>query len=338
MMPKRNTNSPAILETVIICSIVAVLVIATVILSRVTGGLFLMGSVALLMFSAVFSIIAVMNRRVSQEDIEKGVLEFSSDHSYRFEDKDAAAIAINGLFDKIQANDEQNRLLIRNISHEVKTPLTGLKVTAEGISDGVFPADAGHMKAILDDVNRIDETLHVMRQYSDIMDDSHPLGTGGDAATALLEAYERAKRVAPENVEVVSLSRPKEGFKTKVNVDSSSLATLFDIVMGNSFDHAKGMTRLEFSISNAQDKETGEEMLKISIADDGCGMDFDMDLARKAFMKGDDVRTLTGRSKASLGLGLSIADKIMDNAGGRMVITSKPGVGTCTTMWFPVED
>ena len=234
-------------------------------------------------------------------------------------------------------NDEQNRLLIRNISHEVKTPLTGLKVMAEGISDGVFEASRENMDVIIDDVNRIDETLTVMKKYSDIMDDNQVLGDGGDVATSLLEAYERAKRIAPEGVEVVSKSNPSNGFDTVVRVDSSSLSTLFDIVIGNSFEHAEGMTKLELSIKNAVEPTSKTEMLKVSIADDGCGMDIDLNQAKKAFTKANDARTVSDRSKTSLGLGLSIADKIMENAGGKMVITSKPGVGTCTTMWFPPQ-
>ena len=133
------------------------------------------------------------------------------------------------------------------------------------------------------------------------------------------------------------ITRFKDGFKTKVNTDSSSLATLFDIVIGNSFEHAKGMTRLEFSLTNAPEPSSGTEMLKISIADDGCGTDLDWEKARRAFSKQDDVRTVSERSKVSLGLGLSVADKIVTRAGGNISITSKPGRGTCTTMWFPCE-
>ena len=163
------------------------------------------------------------------------------------------------------------------------------------------------------------------------------IGDGADAASALMDAYNRAKRVAPEDVEVVIKSKPKDGFKTQVKSDPSSLATLFDIVSGNSFEHAKGMTRLEFSLTNAPEPSSGVEMLKISIADDGCGTDLDWDKARRAFSKEDDVRTVSDRSRVSLGLGLSVADKIVERAGGKVSITSKPGRGTCTTMWFPSE-
>ena len=333
----RPVNKRAILETCIVCVICAVAVVVAATVSRVAPGALAVGVILLLMVSMSAAVVALLNHRAGHEDIAAGLEEFSHDRSFRFEGKDDAYEELNELFDTIQYNDEQNRLLIRNISHEVKTPLTGLKVLAEGISDGVFPADRDHMRAMLADVRRIDETLEVMRKYSDIMDDNRMIGEGADAASALIDAYGRAKRVAPESVEVVIKSKPKDGFKTKVNTDSSSLATLFDIVIGNSFEHAKGMTRLEFSLTNAPEPSSGTEMLKISIADDGCGTDLDWEKARRAFSKQDDVRTVSERSKVSLGLGLSVADKIVTRAGGNISITSKPGRGTCTTMWFPCE-
>ena len=333
-----NKNNSTILESILVATIALAALVIAVVLARMTDGIVMIASVILIAIAAMAAIIAIMNRKVHHQDIAEGVSEFLKDRSFRFETKDDGCDAVNHLFDQICYNDEQNRLLIRNISHEVKTPLTGLKVMAEGISDGVFEANWDNMKVILDDVNRIDETLTVMKQYSNIMDDNQLLGEGGDAATSLFAAYERAKRVAPEGVEVVSKSDPGNGFKTIVRVDSSSLATLFDIVIGNSFEHAEGMTKLELSIKNAVEPTTKKEMLKVSIADNGCGMDMDLDQARKAFTKANDARTISDRSKTSLGLGLSIADKIMANAGGKMVITSKPGVGTCTTMWFPPLD
>jgi len=67
----------------------------------------------------------------------------------------------------------------------------------------------------------------------------------------------------------------------------------------------------------------------LSVRDTGCGMDVRM-LARAA----EPFFTTKEEGKGS-GLGLAMVDRFADRAGGRLVLESRPGMGTTAEIWLP---
>jgi signal transduction histidine kinase len=76
--------------------------------------------------------------------------------------------------------------------------------------------------------------------------------------------------------------------------------------------------------------EPGDAQLRLSIVDTGCGMD-EATLARifEPFFTTKQVGEGTG-------LGLSVADGIIKDHGGRIDVASKPGEGTRFDILLPV--
>ncbi len=80
-------------------------------------------------------------------------------------------------------------------------------------------------------------------------------------------------------------------------------------------------------ISVCVEEAIQENQLRISITDNGCGMD-------EAFLAQvlDPFRTT--RTTRKVGMGLSLFKSAAENTGGDLTITSKKGVGTTVTVWF----
>lgn len=103
------------------------------------------------------------------------------------------------------------------------------------------------------------------------------------------------------------------------------LATLVG-ALTNLVDNAIGVGGRDVSLHIAVESSGGT--LRVAVGDNGPGMDADMlAKARQPFVSGRTGGT---------GLGLSIVDGVTRAHGGRFVLESSPGVGTCATIELPL--
>jgi signal transduction histidine kinase len=77
------------------------------------------------------------------------------------------------------------------------------------------------------------------------------------------------------------------------------------------------------------------EQLHLSVKDQGIGMD-EAEL-RSIFKKFYRTKKAEASGEAGTGIGLSIVDQIVTSHGGRVEVSSKPGVGSCFTLVLPVS-
>lgn len=95
-----------------------------------------------------------------------GISNYLNDKTFRFaKGSSAEQKALNVIFDEASENDRKYRELVRNLNHEVKTPLTSLRLVAEGIEDGVFSPDEKTCREIIENVKRLDATLSAVKRY-----------------------------------------------------------------------------------------------------------------------------------------------------------------------------
>src|SRR6185503_14872313 len=77
---------------------------------------------------------------------------------------------------RLQANEDQRRRLLADVTHELRTPLSVVRGNLEGIADGVYEPDAERLGAVI-------EQTRVMAR---LLDDLQTLSTA-DAGSLLLE-------------------------------------------------------------------------------------------------------------------------------------------------------
>jgi signal transduction histidine kinase/CheY-like chemotaxis protein len=77
------------------------------------------------------------------------------------------------------------------------------------------------------------------------------------------------------------------------------------------------------------------EMLTLAVADTGIGMEPDQ--IPRLFEKFTQADASTTRRYGGTGLGLSICRELIELMGGRVVVTSEPGKGSCFTVGVPLE-
>ena len=232
--------------------------------------------------------------------------------------------------EKIQ-RERQNRELISNISHDLKTPITAIKGYSEGIIDGIADTPEKidrYVKTIYNKANDMDKLINELTVYSGIDNNRIPY----HFHKILVGEYFR------DCIEEIGLDLESRNFKldyvnlvspdTMIIADPEQLKRVINNIISNSVKYMdKPQGEINIRILDEVDS------IRVEIEDNGKGISQkDLQNIFDRFYRTDASRNSgTGGS----GIGLSIVKKIIQDHGGYIWATSKEGEGTC--MYFVIR-
>ena len=239
------------------------------------------------------------------------------------------AAAFNSMSERLELLDKSRNQFVSNASHELKTPLSTMKILIETIlyQD---PIDPGMTKEFLADVNK--EIDRLSRIVSDLLTlvniDSGGMklnNTDVDINELLLEQVKRLAPLARENGIELDCSA-KESLE--VTGDSVKLQQVIYNVIDNAIKYTPRGGEVHASLARA-----GKRAI-IRVSDTGIGIPAD-DLPHifDRFYRVDKARS---RATGGTGLGLSIVKQIVQLHGGSIIATSEEGNGTTFVIEFPL--
>ena len=228
-------------------------------------------------------------------------------------------------------SERENKALISNIAHDLKTPITAVKGYSEGIMDGVANTPEKvdkYVRTIYNKANEMDMLINELTLYSKIDTNRIPYNF------VKLNVYEYFK----DCVEEIGLDLEAKGIglsyfnyattDTLIIADPEQLRRVVNNIIGNS---VKYMNKTDKYI-NIRIKDVGD-FIQVEIEDNGRGIaQKDLPYIFDRFYRADASRnSATGGS----GIGLSIVKKIIEDHGGKIWATSKENCGT--TMYFVIR-
>lgn len=222
-------------------------------------------------------------------------------------------------------DEAQNRELISNITHDLKTPITSIKGYAEGIIDGVADTDekrARYIRTIYDKTKDLDRLLNELTYYSSIDNNKIPYTFHridvGDFFTDCIE--EVGMDLENKNIRLNFENLLQPG--TRIIADPVQMRKVIDNIIGNSvkyLDKSEGI--IDIRLLDAVDS------VRVEIEDNGKGIAAkDLGNIFERFYRTDASRN---SAQGGSGIGLSIVKKIVEDHGGYIWATSKEGEGTC---------
>lgn len=226
--------------------------------------------------------------------------------------------------EKVQ-NEKQNRELISNITHDLKTPITAIKGYVEGIIDGVADTPGRrdkYLRTIYTKANDMDRLINELTYYSSIDNNRIPYNFHRiDVAEFFEDCVEDVGLdLESKNIQLnySNLVDPD----TRIIADPEQLKKVINNIIGNSIkymDKEKGI--IDIRLLDELDS------IRVEIEDNGKGISA-RDLANifERFYRTDASRN---SMKGGSGIGLSIVKKIIEDHGGYIWATSKEGEGTC---------
>ena len=226
------------------------------------------------------------------------------------------------------AYDRENRELISNISHDLKTPITAVKGYCEGIMDGVADTPEKmerYIKTIYNKANEMDRLINELSFYSKIDTNRMPYTFTKISAKEFFGdcAEELELELNGENVAFSYQDELKED--EVIIADTEQLNRVIHNIVNNSVKYMdKPERRIELRLKDAGD------FIQAEIEDNGKGIaKKDLGVIFDRFYRTDASRNST---RGGSGIGLSIVRKILDDHGGKVWAESEEGVGT--TMCF----
>lgn len=225
---------------------------------------------------------------------------------------------------EFQATEELRRDFIANVSHDMKTPLTVIKMYAEMIQS-ISGDNPGKRQEHLEHILRETEAL------SEFISNSIDLARLQSKTWELRQACFDIKHLINSTVELFEIHRELEGFAIRVEAEEGLLVfadrNLISRVLNNFIANA-----IKFSGENKRidiKAQKGNGKVLISVKDYGQGIEEDkLPYVWNRYYRVEP----NGKNKSGTGLGLHIVKEIIELHGGSYGVESRKGQGS--TFWF----
>lgn len=231
-----------------------------------------------------------------------------------FRDFESMRIKLKENRDRRNLAEQQNRELIANITHDLKTPITSIRGYVEGIMDGVADTEEKmdrYIKTIYNKANALNALINELTGYSKI--DAREIAYNftrlsvndyfGDCAAEMVFDLEE------QGVEFEYENKVKKN--TAILADPEQLSKVIHNIISNSVKYkCAENSNIKFKLRESA------EYVQVDVKDNGMGVPKeDVGKIFDRFYRSDASRN---SDKGGNGIGLSIAKKIIEDHGGRI--------------------
>lgn len=227
-----------------------------------------------------------------------------------------AAVAFNTMAARIRRFVQDRTELLTAIGHDLRTPITRLKLRAE------FVEDDEQRGKILADLEELEAMVSATLAFGRDARTTEPV-SALDLAELLRTILDETGDAHPELLEKLVYDGPAH---LTVRARSLSLKRVLVNLVTNAVNYG-GSARVRLI-------STGDRMVVVEIEDHGPGIPpSELDRVFEPFHRGEPSRN---RETGGVGLGLPIARNIMRAHGGDVTIANRPSGGVKATVTLPV--
>jgi two-component system, NtrC family, sensor histidine kinase KinB len=228
----------------------------------------------------------------------------------------------------LRDKDRARTNLVATLSHELKTPLTSLALSAELLARSSGNLDAKQRELI----DAINEDLRRMRSLAnDLLD----LARGEMAAITvqsvpldvapLIHAVVRSFALQADQ-KSIALKESVNGDTVTIRADPVKLSWVISNLIANALRYTPNGGAIQVSSASTPDG------LSLRVSDTGPGVPPEL---REHLFERFAQWNVNGVAPGSAGLGLAIAKEIVEAHGGRIFVDNAPDHGTCFTVELP---
>ena len=288
---------------------------------------FIGAAVSIFLLSPVFSSLKHLKKQAqniagkdfSTEIETKGPIEFQ-ELGQAFNDMSRN---LQDTFQSLDESEQEKRMMIAQLSHDIKTPITSIQATVEGILDGVIKEE--ERLHYLTTIGRQTERLNKLVEELDVLTlNAQPQDIADEEVEdvfldqLLIESMSEFQLQIEQEERDVYIQVKPESAKIKSYYDK--LSRILVNLLNNAFKYSEPGTRIEVLA------QLTEEELIISVKDEGQGI-LPEDL-EKIFNRLYRVETSRNMKTGGHGLGLAIARELAHQLGGEITAESQYGLGS----------
>jgi signal transduction histidine kinase len=217
--------------------------------------------------------------------------------------------ALNRLAERIRELLQSERETVADLSHRLRTPVTALRLDAEALRD---PEEAERLSGDVDELQRaVDRIIRTARRP-----DREGVRATSDAASVVQDRAAFWRVLAEDQSRRFSVQ--VDPMHAVIALGADELAAALDAVLGNVFAHTPEGIAIAVRLA-----EEGPGRYRLSMEDDGPGLPDPSLLERGA------------SARNSTGLGLDIARRAAEKAGGQLILSTGSQGGALVELLLP---
>jgi two-component system sensor histidine kinase SenX3 len=233
--------------------------------------------------------------------------------------------------DELRRVNKIRRDFVANVSHELKTPATSLRLLAESLEETI-DEDPAQARVFAAQLKRETERLsHLITNLLDLTrlesDERVENPVPVDLRGVLMAVLARMRSVARKKNITLQWKRSGRAARYTVRGDETQLTSMFTNLVDNAVKYTPPGGRVE--VTGGLE---GSEIV-IRVSDTGIGIpEGKLPRIFERFYRVDKARS---KETGGTGLGLSIVKHVAENHGGRVTVESTPGEGSTFTVYLP---
>lgn len=260
--------------------------------------------------------------RLGQGDLAPRVKPTSQDEIGRL------AHSFNRMAKELERAERQQRGLMADIAHELRTPLSNIRGYVEAIRDGVAEPSAVTLDVLYGQVALLARLVEDQHLLALAEAGALPLYAEPEQIAGLLRGVAEAFRVRAEAKGVVVRSEIA-GELPPVPIDRGSTEQVLHNLVDNAFTHSP-----EGGVVTLGAAQVDGGYVRVWVADTGSGMEREvLEHIFERFYRADPSQA---RPTGGSGLGLTIAKQSVEAQEGRIWAESTPGAGSTFAFELPV--
>jgi signal transduction histidine kinase len=226
---------------------------------------------------------------------------------------------------------EMRSRFVSAVSHELKTPLTAIRMFAETLQLGRSQNEADHeeyLETIVNESERLTRLLNNVLDFSKIERGKKTYRRMPSSLAEIVEASARAMQY-PLEQQQFTLTLDIEDDLPDANVDRDAIEQAILNLLANAMKYSGESREIDLRLKRANGKAL------IEVADRGVGID--VDEQSKIFEQFYRVPNTNNDGIPGTGLGLTLVRHIAEGHGGRVTVESAPGQGSTFAIHLPLE-
>jgi two-component system OmpR family sensor kinase len=242
--------------------------------------------------------------------------------------------AFNEMTTALEQAESLRQNMVADVAHELRSPLSVVQGNLRAILDDVYPLDKAEISRLYDETRLLSRLVDDLRELALVDAGQLRLNLVPTDAAQVIYATAENLALAAEAQEVTLATRVTDGLPP-VQADPDRLAQILRNLLANALRHTPPGGSVTVTAVPA------DGAVAIAVVDTGEGITpEDLPHVFDRFWRGDRARTRTGgvRGKGEAGgtgLGLSVAQSLVEAQGGQIWVESSPGKGATFRFTLP---
>ena len=234
---------------------------------------------------------------------------------------------LQATFESLDESEREKGIMIAQLAHDIKTPITSIQATVEGILDGVIQEEefAHYLMTISRQTDRLNKLVEELGSLT-LNTQSELESPSGIKLVfldqLLIEAMSEFQFLIEKEERDVYIKVSLE--YARIQVDYDKLSRILVNLLNNAFKYSEPGTKIEVVA------QIENQLLTISVKDEGQGIA--PEELENIFKRLYRVETSRNMNTGGYGLGLAIARDLAHQLGGDISVESQYGVGSTFTL------